>query len=118
MSRVEVALPVGAALGEGPVWDVDAGVLHFVDIFAQRIHTFDPVTGTSRSVETSGPPGALALCTGGGWIAGIGLDVATVAWDGTTRPLARAPRGERLNDGKCDARGRFVTGTMDLGGPE
>lgn len=111
--HVEVAAHIVAALGESPVWDVDRQILHFVDIFEQRIHQLDPVTGVVTSIQVDGAPGAIALRRDGGYIAGIGLDFTAVEDDGSLRPIARATAGDRVNDGKCDARGRFISGTMD-----
>jgi sugar lactone lactonase YvrE len=111
--RVDVAARLDAALGESPVWDVDEQVLHLVDIFAQTIHRLDPATDVVTSVAVDGMPGAIALREGGGYVAGLGLAFVTIGSDGVTRPIARASAGDRVNDGKCDARGRFVSGTMD-----
>ncbi|MEO5590742.1 MAG: SMP-30/gluconolactonase/LRE family protein [Gemmatimonadaceae bacterium] len=108
-----MAAHLGAALGESPVWDVDRQLLHFVDILEQRIHQFDPATGMISSIPVDGAPGAIALKRDGGYIAGIGLDFTAVEDGGSLRPIARATAGDRINDGKCDARGRFVSGTMD-----
>jgi len=109
---VEVAVALDAALGESPVWDVDNQTLHLIDIFAQRIHQLDPESGTVRSIALDGVPGAIALRRDGGYVGGIGLDFVTIAADGSATPIARAAAGHRVNDGKCDARGRFLAGTM------
>lgn len=113
MIRVEVAATLNAALGESPVWDVDNQILHLIDILAQKIHQLDPARGTVRSVAIDGVPGAIALRRDGGYVGGIGLDFATIGPDGSVTPIARASAGHRVNDGKCDARGRFIAGTMD-----
>lgn len=113
MSRVEVAAAIGAELGESPVWDEQRQLLHFIDIFARQIHQFNPHDGAISSISVDGTPGALALREDGGYLAGIGLGIATVGADGSIEPIVRATRGDRLNDGKCDPRGRFLSGTMD-----
>ncbi len=110
---VEVAARIGADLGESPVWDVERELLHFVDIHSQRIHQLHPVTSAVTTLEVDGPPGAIALLADGGYVAGIGLDFTALGFDGTSRLIARATWGDRINDGKCDARGRFISGTLD-----
>lgn len=113
MIHVEVAATLGAALGESPVWDVDNQVLHLIDIFAQQIHRLDPASGAVKTIAVDGVPGAIALCRDGGYVGGIGLAFVTIGPDGSITPIARASAGHRVNDGKCDARGRFIAGTMD-----
>ncbi len=113
MSAVEVVARMDATLGECPVWDVETQRLHLVDIHARRIHQLDPETGARTSMTTSNEPGAIVLYEDGGYLAGIGLDFTIVARDGTTRTIARAERGTRLNDAKVDPRGRLLSGTMD-----
>lgn len=115
MSHVEVALELRAQLGESPVWDVERQALHLVDILAGTIHRYDPSDGrlTTRSVD--GFPGAIALGDDGGYVAGVGLDFVTIAPDGRVTGIARADAGQRINDGKCDAKGRFIAGTMAAG---
>ena len=112
MNRVKVALPLGAALGETPVWDDDQQVLHLIDILGRKIHCFDPAAGTVRSIDPRGTPGAIALRENGGYIAGLNRDFARLDADGTTQHIATVAAGERFNDGKCDPRGRFLAGTM------
>jgi sugar lactone lactonase YvrE len=114
--RVEVAARLDTALGESPVWDVDNQILHLVDIFARRIHQLDPGRGTVKTVAVDGVPGAIALRRDGGYIGGIGLEFATIGSDGSVAPIARVSAGDRMNDGKCDPRGRFIAGTMDSKG--
>lgn len=113
MSQVEVALELDAGLGESPVWDVDRQILHLVDIFARKIHQFDVASGTVKSIAIEGVPGALALRRDGGYIGGIDLNFATIEPDGAVTPIAMVSVGDRMNDGKCDPRGRFIAGTMD-----
>ena len=49
MSDVECVWPVGAILGEGPVWSAAEQALWFVDIKAPAIHRFHPASGAQRS---------------------------------------------------------------------
>jgi sugar lactone lactonase YvrE len=113
----DLALDAGCLLGEGPVWDDRQQVLRFVDIAAGHVHRFDPATGDHSSVAVHQPVSALALTHEDGELllalrdgfgmlseptGTISLLVGVEADDPTTR----------MNDGKCDARGRFWAGTM------
>ncbi len=116
--RVELALDARAELGEGPVWDAANERLVWVDIMAGRVHLFRPKAGECRTLAVGRPVGAAALRAGGGLILAVpegfaSLDVET----GVVAPLAALPEPQpdrRMNDGKCDAAGRFWAGTMAL----
>ena len=56
---VELAHPVGAELGEGPVWDSTRRCLWFVDIMRGRVHRFAPIAGAMHTYEIDQPVGAL-----------------------------------------------------------
>ncbi len=114
--QVELALDAHARLGEGPIWDAAACRLVWVDIHAEAVHLYDPATGKDRAVQAGQHVGAVAVRAKGGLILAardgfILLDPET----GAVAPFAdvdRANSGMRLNDGKCDAAGRFWAGTM------
>lgn len=109
-------------LGEGPVWDVEDGLLYWVDGTGRRvgkpsIWRLNPRTGEKRSWSLDHDVGALALRKGGGAI--LALDDGFYTFDFDTGALELIalvdpdqPR-TRLNDGKCDRRGRFLAGGMD-----
>ena len=40
--KLELVLDIKGELLEGPIWDERIKKLHFVDINAQQIHTFEP----------------------------------------------------------------------------
>jgi sugar lactone lactonase YvrE len=113
--QAELVLDAHATLGEGPVWDADAGVLWWVDIEGRRIHRFDPSTRQDTSVETATMVGALALRKGGGLLAALEDGVHAVDFETGTASLF-APLDEppevRSNESKCDPAGRFLVGTM------
>ena len=111
----ELVLDAHATLGEGPVWDADAGVLWWVDIEGRRIHRFEPATRQDTSIETASMVGALALRKGGGLLAALQDGVYRVDVE-TGAATLFAPLGEppevRSNESKCDPAGRFLVGTM------
>lgn len=114
---VECVWPVGAVLGEGPMWSPDDGTLWFVDIKGRRIHAYTEATGDTRSLELPEYTAFVFRDRRGGFICGLrsglyGLDPAS----GATSLLARVDAGlpaNRLNDGCVDAQGRLWFGTMD-----
>jgi sugar lactone lactonase YvrE len=111
-------------LGEGPVWDVEEGRLYWLDGTGRRVGNpafwrLDPRTGTVENWRLDRDVGAMALRKGGGLV--LALDDGFYFYD-VDKPNPRLelirkidedqPR-TRLNDGKCDRRGRFFAGGMD-----
>jgi len=112
----ELVLDSRATIGEGPLWDQKRGRLLWVDIPANALHEFDPRSGTDTVLDVGQPISAVSICASGGLVAalrdGFGFlppgdhrlsDLIDVEKD---RPASR------MNDGKCDCRGRFWAGTM------
>jgi sugar lactone lactonase YvrE len=91
--------------------------LYFVEIYRPAFHRFEPSTGALRSWAMSEPVGCLALRRpGDGIVAGLRsgvafVDLATGAVEGVHAPEPDRP-ANRLNDGRCDRRGRFWVGSM------
>jgi sugar lactone lactonase YvrE len=116
MIKPECVLPVGAELGEGPVWLAHDQAVWFVDIKGLRIHRFEPATGAHQAWDAPAASGFIAPVKGGGWIAGLksGLHRFDPA-SGDFSPLASVEPhelGNRLNDGFVDATGRLWFGSM------
>ena len=111
----DLVLDAHATLGEGPVWDADAGVLWWVDIEGRRIHRFDPATRADTSFETATMVGAVAIRASGGLVAALADGVWTVDPESGAAELfvgLGEPPEVRSNDAKCDPAGRFLVGTM------
>lgn len=112
----ECVLDVRCGLGEGPVWDEREGLLYWVDIMTGRVHRWAPERGRVETMETGEPVGAVALCEDGGLVCAVqsGFAVAERFGGGLRRLAAyeEASAEIRMNDGKCDAAGRFWAGTM------
>jgi sugar lactone lactonase YvrE len=89
-----------------------------VDIMRGRVHLFDPETRRARTLEVGQPVGAAVPCRAGGLMLAVRdgfarLDVDT--GDVTLVAPVEADRPDlRMNDGSCDAAGRFWAGTMAL----
>lgn len=107
----------GNQLAEGPVWDPAGRALYWVDIVEGLVQRFDPVSGECGKWKLPEAVGALALRDKGGLVLALasGFALFDPATDALTRgPAPDADRTEnRMNDGKCDRRGRFWAGTMN-----
>jgi len=119
---IECVLECANHLGEGPVWDFEGGFLYWLDCTGRRvgkptIWRLDPRTGNTRTWSIPFDVGAMALCTGGGAIlAGFDGFYRFDLEDGQPEAIHRIDTHGgrvRLNDGKCDRRGRFFAGGMD-----
>lgn len=112
---VQSVLPVGAILGEGPVWTRDA--LWFVDIKRKQVHRFDPASGATQQWDAPDQVGWVLPAVEGDMIAGVktGLhrfDPASGAFTPLLDPEPGYPEN-RLNDAATDRKGRIWFGTMD-----
>ncbi len=111
----ELVLDAGARLGEGPVWDEEAGVLVWVDILGPAVHLYRPSDGSDRVIPVPSPVGAAALREAGGLLLALEDGFWLRDADGTMRLLAPVEAGDRstrMNDGRVDPAGRFYCGTM------
>jgi len=119
---IECLLGCDNHLGEGPVWDVEEGCLYWVDGTGRRvgkpsIWRWDPRSGATRHWSLEHDVGAMALRRGGGAV--LALDDGFYFYDfdrGRIELIADVDPDQprtRLNDGKCDRRGRFFAGGMD-----
>ncbi|MEO1160646.1 MAG: SMP-30/gluconolactonase/LRE family protein [Pseudomonadota bacterium] len=119
---IECILDCQNHLGEGPLWDCETEVLHWVDSTGPRvgkdaIWRLDPRTGAVNSWSLAKDVGAMALRQNGGGVLALsdgfyGFDFET----GEVELIAKVdddPARARLNDGKCDRMGRFFAGGMD-----
>ena len=117
--RPDCVWPLGAELGDGPVWSAAEGALWFVDIKGSRVHRYHPADPEGRSWHAPAAPGFLAPIAGGGWLAGLksglhSFDPATGAFTPFAGVEPHLP-GNRLNDGCVDRQGRLWFGSMDDG---
>lgn len=120
--KIEVVLDCGNYLGEGPVWDVEEGRLYWVDGTGRRVGKpgvwrMNPKSGKVENWTIDKDIGALALRKGGGAVMALAdgfyfFDFKTGKYDLIIEIEPEEPR-TRLNDGKCDRRGRFFAGGMD-----
>ncbi|MFF9981762.1 SMP-30/gluconolactonase/LRE family protein [Streptomyces erythrochromogenes] len=119
--------PGPGRLTEGPVWHAAHGDLLWVDITAGLVHRGDlvdrdddsglPDLRLTTTVGLDRPVGAVAPCASGGLIAAAGTTFLRIDEAGAMSefvapavPDDGTPR--RMNDAKCDPRGRLLAGTM------
>lgn len=109
----DVAFRANAETGEGPVWDKRTGHLVWVDLSGGQLIQSDPATGrqtvldlgmsVGAAVPRSGKDGfAVAVADGFGYV----VDGQVVIAD-----AALPERYRRMNDAKCDSRGRLWAGS-------
>jgi sugar lactone lactonase YvrE len=112
--------PTAGLLTEGPRWHAERGELLWVDILGATMHRASPTTGGGldmvQTVRLDRHVGAVAPATGGGYVLAAAAGFLHVDDFGRVselaQPEARNPN-IRMNDGACDALGRFWAGTMD-----
>jgi sugar lactone lactonase YvrE len=115
-SPAEVVLETRARLGEGPIWDDRTRSLYFVDALNQRIHQYFPDRGTSRPFEIGDLVSSLAFTRGDALLITLKKGLAMLdTGSGSITPLLELEvdkPANKLNDGKCDKRGRFWIGSF------
>ncbi|MFL6628969.1 MAG: SMP-30/gluconolactonase/LRE family protein [Vitreoscilla sp.] len=118
LSEPRVVGDVRATLGEGLCWSPTAQALWWVDILEHRLYRDGPA-GAHDAWSFDETISAVAERAGGAGLA-VTLRRGLALFDPATDALVRLDEperereGNRFNDGKCDAHGRFWGGTMDF----
>ena len=120
--EVRCLWPASAVLGEGGLWSVSRRCLFWVDILSRNIHRLDPATGARQSWTFDEEVSALAERRTGEGLA-IALRRGPAFWNpdqpGVPPRYLCQPEpersGNRFNDARCDAAGRWWMGSMDFG---
>ncbi len=111
---VDILYNQSCGLGEGPFWHPVERVLYWLDIKTHQIHCLDPKTKVHRQWQMPGLVGSAIPCKTGGFIAGYRDSIAHIDLHTTQITLlAETHTGLRMNDGLCDAQGRFWVGSCD-----
>lgn len=114
--HIDIALDAHADLAEGPWWDQERQELLWVDIFAGRIHMFDPTTGQDTSIDVGQPVGMVARRRTGGLVCAVRDGIGFINPESNVfelvTPVEADKPGNRMNDGACDPAGRLWAGTM------
>jgi sugar lactone lactonase YvrE len=115
--QVECVVQANNILGEVPLWCPRAQKLWWIDIYAPSLHCFDPGNGEHKFVPLLGKiVGSFGLRASGGLVIArndgfFSFDPAKSACLPLACPEPDKPK-HRLNDGKCDRRGRYWVGSM------
>ncbi|WP_075187602.1 SMP-30/gluconolactonase/LRE family protein [Teredinibacter haidensis] len=117
MKKVEVALKVKANLGECPRWDERNNFLYWVDINACELHRFNPQSGEDSHITFGEEIGCFSLREGDtGFVVGMRSGFHFLdGWSPELRPIIDPEatlEHNRFNDGRCDAAGRFIAGSV------
>lgn len=109
----------GALLGEGLCWSPSHEAIYWVDIFGRKLMRLSIANNEKREWAFDETISAVAeRASGEGLI--VSLQRGVAFFDPESGSLQRLNEPEshlpdnRFNDGKCDAHGRFWTGTMDM----
>ncbi len=109
--------PVGAELGEGPIWHAREEMLYFVDIKGGAIHRCAADGSRRQSWAAPRAPGFIVPCEDGDFVCGLQGGLYRFNPAAGSFSLIQAVEtdlpGNRLNDGFVDGRGRLWFGSMD-----
>lgn len=116
MPEITCVVDARAELGESTLWDPEAKVLWWIDIWNRHIHRYTPATGQNDTWEAPEYLGCLGLREKGGLVLTMAsgfyfFDPATSTFDAIIDP-EQDIAATRFNDGKPDRQGRFWSGTM------
>ena len=111
--NIELLYDSKATLGEGPIWDARTQNLYWIDILKKQVYA-----GGDVLAELDEFIGCIAPRQSGGLILTKRASFASLEFDPVRTALilslSNEPTNNRFNDGKCDPRGRFLAGTMDI----
>ncbi len=117
--NVEVAFPSPCLLGEGALWDERSERLHWVDILGHKAFAFDPANGSNLAFDVGELVGTVVLSENSQWVLGLKSGFAWLNPDTGKVTAIADPESDnpvtRLNDGKCDPKGRFWVGSVREG---
>jgi L-arabinonolactonase len=117
MTKIDCIVAEANRLGESPVWSVAEQRLYWVDSRGPAVFRLDPVTGTVDRRALPEIVGSICLRRGGGLVAALQSGLHFFDFDADVLTLIADPEADqpenRFNDGRCDRRGRFWSGTMN-----
>ena len=115
MSSVELAFRINSCVGEGPLWDDKSQTLFWIDVLDGKVFNFNPITQKNAEIEIGKHVGAIALIDASEIVAAARDEIVSIDLSNSSiTSVVRVINNERFrfNDGRVDARGRFVVGSM------
>lgn len=117
-STLQCLVDAGNTLGECPLWCERTQTLYWTDIEAARLHAWQADGGLARQWAMPERVGSFALCQQPGQLllglaSGIALFNLNTGGCGPLLPVEADEPRTRINDGRCDAQGRFVFGMFN-----
>jgi sugar lactone lactonase YvrE len=118
---VELVVDCRCSVGEGPAWDARDGALLWVDIIGGDVFRHVPASGETTRMRLDRDVSAVLPRASGGYLLTTPDGVMAVDRfeQGAPLELVRAVEPElpdnRINDAKCDPRGRLWCGTLASG---
>ena len=114
--EADLLLDARVDLAEGPIWHRDRDRVSWVDLHAGRLHWLALDGTAGSSVEIGRRLGSAIPTTDGALMLATDAGFARLDDDGIHVVAAVEPDQDSfLNDGKCDALGRFWAGTVGVG---
>jgi len=116
--KLELVLDARAQIAEGPFWDQKKELLYWVDILEKKINIYNPAAEKNETIQLKKMIGAAIPTKNGKLLAALEdglyiIDEGTSEQKFLVNPESNTAQ-TRFNDGKCDRKGRFWVGTMDL----
>lgn len=115
ISSLELAFRTRSCVGEGPLWDEKSQCLLWVDVLEGKVFTYDPNSQLNVELEIGKHVGAIALTNSDKIIVAARDEIVSIDLNTSSiTPILKVIIDEkfRFNDGRVDARGRFVVGSM------
>src|SRR5665213_624824 len=113
MSAPTLACDAQSSLGECPLWDERRECLHWVDIEERTLHTFWPRSARREMIKLKTRISSVGLSESDGLVVAHDRRFSLLEKGALVRLTTDvSPPGTVMNDGACDAKGRFWAGTI------
>lgn len=113
---LEIISQPGAEVAEGPYWDDQTGELYWVDLLRGDFYRHHLGSGRETKLTLPQALGAAVPRRDGGFVGAVRDGIATFTGPDdfeVIAPIALEKANIRMNDAKCDRRGRLWAGTME-----